>query len=195
MVGELRRLIVEEAARRKVSLGWGALHALGLGGDAAFFSAASLGGLGVSTLLGTSMEYAWDRYISESLRKKMEADPKNRFRHLMVADAQAATTYVDPATGRRHSAMWLVPRSTDDLAARRLGVPLARMLGGTAPGASGYVRRSMPTTFDQPMDNDSGDGGRARLPVPTGCTALLVESGRERGVQALGRHPLPIFDR
>jgi 4-hydroxyphenylacetate 3-monooxygenase len=36
-----------------------------------------------------------------------------------AADAQAATTYVDPATGRRHSAMWLVPRSADDLAARR----------------------------------------------------------------------------
>jgi 4-hydroxyphenylacetate 3-monooxygenase len=34
-------------------------------------------------------------------------------------EAQAATTFVDPATGRRHSAMWLVPRSADDLAARR----------------------------------------------------------------------------
>ena len=29
------------------------------------------------------------------------------------------TTFVDPATGRRHSAMWLVPRSADDLGARR----------------------------------------------------------------------------
>ena len=36
-----------------------------------------------------------------------------------AADAQATTTFVDPATGRRHSAMWLVPRSADDLAARR----------------------------------------------------------------------------
>jgi 4-hydroxyphenylacetate 3-monooxygenase len=36
-----------------------------------------------------------------------------------AAEAQAATTYVDAATGRRHSAMWLVPRSADDLAARR----------------------------------------------------------------------------
>jgi 4-hydroxyphenylacetate 3-monooxygenase len=36
-----------------------------------------------------------------------------------AASAQAETTYVDPATGRRHSAMWLVPRSADDLAARR----------------------------------------------------------------------------
>ena len=33
--------------------------------------------------------------------------------------AEAATTYVDAATGRRHSAMWLVPRSAEDLAARR----------------------------------------------------------------------------
>ena len=36
-----------------------------------------------------------------------------------AAPAQADTTFVDPATGRRHSAMWLVPRSADDLAARR----------------------------------------------------------------------------
>jgi len=33
--------------------------------------------------------------------------------------AQSSTTYVDPATGRRHSTMWLVPRSADDLGARR----------------------------------------------------------------------------
>jgi 4-hydroxyphenylacetate 3-monooxygenase len=36
-----------------------------------------------------------------------------------AADAGDAATYVDPTTGRRHSAMWLVPRSADDLAARR----------------------------------------------------------------------------
>lgn len=36
-----------------------------------------------------------------------------------AATAQATTTYVDPATGRRHSAMWLVPRSSEDLATRR----------------------------------------------------------------------------
>src|SRR5881296_1889653 len=36
-----------------------------------------------------------------------------------AAAGQASTTYVDAATGRRHSAMWLVPRSADDLAARR----------------------------------------------------------------------------
>jgi 4-hydroxyphenylacetate 3-monooxygenase len=36
-----------------------------------------------------------------------------------TAAAQASTTYVDAASGRRHSAMWLVPRSADDLAARR----------------------------------------------------------------------------
>jgi 4-hydroxyphenylacetate 3-monooxygenase len=36
-----------------------------------------------------------------------------------AADAPAGTTFVDPATGRRHSAMWLVPRSAEDLAARR----------------------------------------------------------------------------
>ena len=34
-------------------------------------------------------------------------------------DARDATTFVDPATGRRHSNMWLVPRSAEDLAARR----------------------------------------------------------------------------
>ena len=34
-------------------------------------------------------------------------------------EAQADTTYVDPETGRRHSAMWLVPRSAEDLGARR----------------------------------------------------------------------------
>src|SRR4029077_8699925 len=33
--------------------------------------------------------------------------------------AREATTFVDPATGDRHSNMWLVPRSADDLAARR----------------------------------------------------------------------------
>src|SRR5262249_42015276 len=35
------------------------------------------------------------------------------------AEAQGGTTFVDPATGLRHSAMWLTPRSSDDLAARR----------------------------------------------------------------------------
>jgi 4-hydroxyphenylacetate 3-monooxygenase len=34
-------------------------------------------------------------------------------------DVQTSTTYVDATTGRRHSAMWLVPRSAEDLAARR----------------------------------------------------------------------------
>ena len=37
----------------------------------------------------------------------------------LAAAAPAETTFVDPATGRRHSAMWLVPRSAEDLAARR----------------------------------------------------------------------------
>jgi 4-hydroxyphenylacetate 3-monooxygenase len=36
-----------------------------------------------------------------------------------AADMRDATTYVDAGTGRRHSAMWLVPRSADDLGARR----------------------------------------------------------------------------
>src|SRR5207244_8485552 len=36
-----------------------------------------------------------------------------------AAAAQPTTTYVDPTTGRRHSAMWLVPRSAEDLGARR----------------------------------------------------------------------------
>jgi 4-hydroxyphenylacetate 3-monooxygenase len=34
------------------------------------------------------------------------------------ARAGDATTFEDPATGRRHSTMWLVPRSAEDLAAR-----------------------------------------------------------------------------
>src|SRR5207237_213152 len=36
-----------------------------------------------------------------------------------AAAAQPTTTYVDPTTGRRHSTMWLVPRSAEDLGARR----------------------------------------------------------------------------
>ena len=51
------------------------------------------------------------------------AEPIRRIAHMWDraagADVQASTTYVDAATGRRHSAMWLVPRSADDLAARR----------------------------------------------------------------------------
>jgi 4-hydroxyphenylacetate 3-monooxygenase len=35
------------------------------------------------------------------------------------SEARQATTFVDPTTGARHSTMWLVPRSADDLAARR----------------------------------------------------------------------------
>src|SRR2546422_1866093 len=35
------------------------------------------------------------------------------------AEADPALTFADPATGRRHSHMWLVPRSTEDLGARR----------------------------------------------------------------------------
>jgi 4-hydroxyphenylacetate 3-monooxygenase len=34
-------------------------------------------------------------------------------------DALDVTSYLDPATGERHGAMWLVPRSADDLEARR----------------------------------------------------------------------------
>src|SRR3989454_9152409 len=36
-----------------------------------------------------------------------------------AAAAEAATTYLEPATGRRHSTMWLGPRSAEGLAARR----------------------------------------------------------------------------
>jgi 4-hydroxyphenylacetate 3-monooxygenase len=36
-----------------------------------------------------------------------------------AASADPALTFADPATGIRHSNMWLVPRSADDLAARR----------------------------------------------------------------------------
>jgi 4-hydroxyphenylacetate 3-monooxygenase len=35
------------------------------------------------------------------------------------ADVAGVTTSVDPATGRRARNMWLIPRSADDLAARR----------------------------------------------------------------------------
>ncbi len=35
------------------------------------------------------------------------------------AEAREATTFADPASGARHSNMWLVPRSAEDLAARR----------------------------------------------------------------------------
>jgi 4-hydroxyphenylacetate 3-monooxygenase len=33
--------------------------------------------------------------------------------------SDSALTFADPATGERHSNMWLVPRSADDLGARR----------------------------------------------------------------------------
>jgi len=36
-----------------------------------------------------------------------------------AAENDPALTFVDPATGARHSNMWLVPRSADDLGARR----------------------------------------------------------------------------
>ena len=35
------------------------------------------------------------------------------------AEAQSITTYLDPLTGARHGTMWLVPRSAEDLEARR----------------------------------------------------------------------------
>jgi 4-hydroxyphenylacetate 3-monooxygenase len=35
------------------------------------------------------------------------------------AEAEPVTTAIDPATGRRHGAMWLIPRSAGDLEARR----------------------------------------------------------------------------
>src|SRR5437870_13595479 len=37
----------------------------------------------------------------------------------MAAAADPALTFADPTTGTRHSNMWLVPRSADDLGARR----------------------------------------------------------------------------
>src|SRR5205823_2491856 len=36
-----------------------------------------------------------------------------------AVEADPALTYADPATGTRHSNMWLVPRSAEDLGARR----------------------------------------------------------------------------
>ena len=35
------------------------------------------------------------------------------------AEAQSITTYLNPLTGARHGTMWLVPRSAEDLEARR----------------------------------------------------------------------------
>jgi 4-hydroxyphenylacetate 3-monooxygenase len=34
-------------------------------------------------------------------------------------EAQAVTTYLDPTTGQRHGAMWLIPRTAEDLEVRR----------------------------------------------------------------------------
>src|SRR5439155_1412438 len=39
--------------------------------------------------------------------------------HARSAEADPALTFADPATGRRHSYMWLVPRSAEDLGTRR----------------------------------------------------------------------------
>src|SRR3989449_10541680 len=39
--------------------------------------------------------------------------------HARSAEADPALTFADPATGRRPSHMWLVPRSAEDLGARR----------------------------------------------------------------------------
>jgi 4-hydroxyphenylacetate 3-monooxygenase len=52
--------------------------------------------------------------FAEPVRRIAEAYDRAR-----APEAREATTFVDPATGQRHSTMWLVPRSADDLAARR----------------------------------------------------------------------------
>jgi 4-hydroxyphenylacetate 3-monooxygenase len=41
-----------------------------------------------------------------------------------AAGTDPSLTFADSATGKRHSHMWLVPRSADDLAARRHHPPL-----------------------------------------------------------------------
>src|SRR3989442_2561955 len=41
-----------------------------------------------------------------------------------AAAGEPALTFADPATGARHSNMWLVPRSAEDLGARRPGHPV-----------------------------------------------------------------------
>src|SRR5262249_13519369 len=55
------------------------------------------------------------------------AEPIRRIAHTWdlarAPEAETTTTYVDPATGRRHGTMWLVPRSADDLRAPRRARP------------------------------------------------------------------------
>jgi len=43
----------------------------------------------------------------------------DRYDAARAADARSITTYVDPATGERHGTMWLIPRTAEDLEARR----------------------------------------------------------------------------
>jgi len=43
----------------------------------------------------------------------------DRYDAARAEGAQPVTTYVDPATGERHGTMWLIPRTAEDLEARR----------------------------------------------------------------------------
>lgn len=52
--------------------------------------------------------------FAEPIRRIAETYDRAR-----APEARDAATFVDPASGRRHSTMWLLPRSADDLAARR----------------------------------------------------------------------------
>lgn len=76
-----------------ISIFRAALYTVGLE-PGSFFSLENLREIVISGVLGTTLEYAWDRFISESLNIKARRDPKNLFRHLMVADASAAAMSV-----------------------------------------------------------------------------------------------------
>ena len=52
--------------------------------------------------------------FSEPIRRIAETYERAR-----AAEADPALTFADPASGKRHSNMWLIPRSAEDLGARR----------------------------------------------------------------------------
>src|SRR5712664_1622030 len=78
------------------------------------------------------------------------AEPIRRVAHTWdlarAPEAQPTTTYVDPATGRRYSTMWLVPRSADDLGARRRAGASSSIVGGRASAITSCASTSARAT-------------------------------------------------
>src|SRR5260370_35189077 len=73
----------------------------------------------------------------------------DRYDAARAAGAQPVTTYVDPATGERHGTMWLIPRTAEDLEARRRvhrfwAEARARPMGRT-PGHGAYLVPGLPS--------------------------------------------------